>query len=302
MTSFIFTAEQLRIAPPEVRRWAVQEIAQVLAAAEQPGHDPSQVRAAALAACTEEEALHVFTMIRTNFVLTQVFFELARDAAPGVRFPPLHSINTADILRHTRLAHGNDLLECFNIIDEAFHQIRGVAEASLFGFDNHGHVYIHEGTHLSIRHLFEELLKPTSTAASVQAAKPPPAGSAVPKFGSGEQPVRQPSAEDMAGAVWPSSGCFRVRTVPQGSAVTSPTTPASKPAASRSVPSAPQTQTMTTQPAAVATTVEKVPTRPRQGKPRARSVVAPTTRRTGPKPARPQIGKRLSVDGKAAGR
>src|SRR5579864_9556024 len=102
MTSFTFTAEQLRLAPPEVRRWAVQEIAQALATAERPSHDPSQVKAAALAACTEEEALHIFTMIRSNFVIAQVFFELARDAAPGARVPPLHPLNTGDILRHTR--------------------------------------------------------------------------------------------------------------------------------------------------------------------------------------------------------
>lgn len=295
MTSFTFTAEQLRLAPPEVRRWAVQEIAQALAAAERPSHDPSQVRAAALAACTEEEALHVFTMIRTNFVLTQVFFELARDAAPGARVPPLHPLNTADILRHTRLAQGDGLIECFNVINEAFRQVRGVAEASLFGFDGHGHVYIHEGTHLSIRRVFEELLKPTPTAPSVQAAEPPVASSAVPQFGTGEQPVRQPSAEDMAGAVRPSSGTFRVYTVPQGPADTPPTSPTPKPEASRSVPPSPQAQTTVTQPAAGAATAGKKPARPRQGKPRARPAVAPATRRTGgPKPARPRIGKRLS--------
>ena len=207
MTSFTFTAEQLRLAPPEVRRWAVQEIAQALAAAERPSHDPSQVRAAALASCTAEEALHVFTIIRSNFVITQVFFELARDAAPGVRVPPLHPLNTGDILRHTRLAHGDGLLECFNVINEAFRQIRGAAEATLFGFDSHGHVYIHEGTHLSIRRLFEELVKPSpvATSGAEPTATPPAVKSATSQFATREDTpsnaARPPAAQDFASKV-----------------------------------------------------------------------------------------------------
>ena len=164
MTSFTFTPEQVRSAPLEVRRWIVHEIAQTLAAVERPTHDPSQVKSAALAALASEEAAHVFAMIRDNFVLSQVFFELARDAAPGPRGPPLHALNTGDILRHTRLADGDGLIQCLSAINEAFRQVRRDPEATLFGFDQHGHVFIHETTHLSIRQLWEQQLRPVPAA------------------------------------------------------------------------------------------------------------------------------------------
>lgn len=184
MTSFTFTPEQLRAAPPEVRRWIVQEIVQALAAAERPAHDASQVQVASLAVCTAEEALHVFELVRSNFLITQVFFELARDAAPGPRVPPLHPLNTGDILRHTRLTHSDGLIECLSAINEAFRQIRRDPDTSLFGFDGYGHVYIHETTHLSIRRLWEQLVRPAPpvTSGAVKGPARQAASFAVPEF------------------------------------------------------------------------------------------------------------------------
>ena len=87
MTSFTFSLEQLKAAPPEVRRWVEHEIGAALGALGSLDHDPSQVHSSALAARTPEEALQVFEAIKDNFLLSQVFFELARETPAGRAAP-----------------------------------------------------------------------------------------------------------------------------------------------------------------------------------------------------------------------
>src|ERR1700741_3538785 len=73
MTSFTFSIEQVRSAPPEVRRWIEHEITAAFAALNKSEHDPSQIHAAALAACMPQEAAQLFEMIKNSFLLSQVF-------------------------------------------------------------------------------------------------------------------------------------------------------------------------------------------------------------------------------------
>ena len=157
MTSFTFSVEQVRSAPPEVRRWIEREITAALSALSKSEHDPSQVHAAAQAACMPEEAAQTFELIKGNFLLSQVFFELAREMPKSHGAAPLYPINIADILRHTRLGDGDRLIDCFTAINQAFQSIRNDPEATLFGFDQYGHVFIHRTTHDSIRQLWEQL-------------------------------------------------------------------------------------------------------------------------------------------------
>jgi hypothetical protein len=166
MTSFTFSIEQMRSAPPEVRRWIEREIASALAALNRSEHDPSQVHAAALAACMPEEAAQLFEMIKDNFLLSQVFFELARDIANSRGAAPFHPLSVADILRHTRIGDGDRLVDCFTAINQAFQTIRNDPEVTLFGFDQQGHVFIHQTTHDSIRRLWEQLFAAHAPMAS----------------------------------------------------------------------------------------------------------------------------------------
>src|SRR5690349_7628474 len=157
MTRLTFSIDQVRSAPPNVRRWIERETMATIAALNRSEHDPLQVPAAALGACMPQEAAQLFEMIKDNFLLSQVFFELARDM-PSSRGPaPLHPLSVADILRHTRLSDGDRLVDCFTAINQAFQTIRNDPEATLFGFDQQGHVYIHQTTHDSIRQLWEQL-------------------------------------------------------------------------------------------------------------------------------------------------
>jgi hypothetical protein len=103
----------------------------------------------------------------------QVFFELAREM-PGDRGgPALHALRLADMLRHTRLTDGDRLVDCFNAINQAFRTVRRDPEASLFGFDQYGQVWIHQTTHDSIRELWEQLFHRQPPIAGEPAASTP---------------------------------------------------------------------------------------------------------------------------------
>jgi hypothetical protein len=124
MTSFTFSVDQVRSAPPEVRRWIEREVTATLGLLNRSEHDPSQVHAATLAACTPQEAAEVYELIKGNFLVSQVFFELAREAPGNRDGAPLHALHLADTLRHTRLAYGDRLVDCFTAINQAFQTVR----------------------------------------------------------------------------------------------------------------------------------------------------------------------------------
>jgi len=182
MTSFTFTPEQVRTAPPEVRNWMVRQIMQALSAGERPSHDPAHAERAALSACSVEEALQIFNLIRGDFVLTQVFFEIARDPAPGRSAPSLHILDVGELLHHTRLHSGEALVESLEAINAAFREIHHGADATLFGFDDHGHVYVRQETHLSVRQVWEQLTR-TLPQGTRDRAPPATMGFAAPHLG-----------------------------------------------------------------------------------------------------------------------
>jgi len=188
MTSFTFSIEQVRSAPPEVRRWIEHEVTAAFAAPNRSEHHPSQVHAAALAVCMPQEAAQLFEMIKGNFLLSQVFFELARDMPNSHGVAPLHPLSIADILRHTRLGDGDRLVDCFTAINHAFQTIRDDPEVTLFGFDQRGHVFIHQATHDSIRQLWEQLF----AAHAPMASDPPLAGFTPPHLGPSEDIAQHP--------------------------------------------------------------------------------------------------------------
>ena len=163
MTSFTFSAEQIRSAPPEARRWMENEIAKALGA-QAHEHDPSRMQASALAATTLDEAIQIFNQISGNFVVAQVFFELARETPLAQGIPSLHGLNLGDMQRHVQLGDGRQLAECLNAITHALQKVRNDSSASLFAHDERGHIYIHETTYRNIRMLREQLVSANSSA------------------------------------------------------------------------------------------------------------------------------------------
>jgi hypothetical protein len=171
MTSFTFSAEQIKSAPPEARRWMENEIANALGL-QTPEHDPSRMHAGAIAACTIDEAAQIFSLISGNFLVTQVFFELARETPLAQGIPSLHGLNLGDMQRHVQLADGRQLGECLNAITLALRKVRNDPTASLFAHDERGHIFIHETTYRNIRMLREQLLSAHSHKARPQPAEP----------------------------------------------------------------------------------------------------------------------------------
>ena len=79
-------------------------------------------------------------------LLSQVFFELPREMPGNRAGPPLLALSLADMLRHTRLADSDRLVDCFSAITQTFRTVRNDPEAALFGFDHYGQVWIHQTT------------------------------------------------------------------------------------------------------------------------------------------------------------
>jgi hypothetical protein len=167
VTAFTFSAEQLRSAPPEVRRWMAGEIARALSGIDMPHHEPArgetrQTPPMALAACTLPEAMQLLELIGGDPTVMRLFFELARDSTVNYGHAALHVVRMADLLRNAGLAGEDRLLDGLATIDRAFRQVHGERAGSLFGFDEAGHVYLHETTRASIRQVWQELAGPQS--------------------------------------------------------------------------------------------------------------------------------------------
>lgn len=179
MPAFTFSAEQLRSAPPEVRRWVAGEIARALGVvsgsrSEAPGNEPRQAEPMTLAACTAPQALQVFELIANDVIAARVFFELAREGAINSGVPGVHALRVADLLHHVGLPGPDSLIAGLAAIDRAFRQIHGEHAGGLFGFDNAGHVYLHETTQVSIRRVWEELVQARGAAEREPAVEPLP--------------------------------------------------------------------------------------------------------------------------------
>ncbi len=179
MPAFTFSVEQLRSAPIEVRRWAVNEIAHALGVVsgsrpEAPVNEPRQAEPMTLAACTAPQALQIFEAIANDVIAARVFFELARESAIDSGVPGVHALRVADLLHHVGLPGPDSLIGGLAAIDRAFRQLHGERAGSLFGFDNAGHVYLHETTQASIRRVWEELVQARAAAEREPAVEPVP--------------------------------------------------------------------------------------------------------------------------------
>ncbi len=136
-----------------------------------------------LAACTMDDVAQIFQLISSNFLVTQVFFELGRETVLSERIRPLHAVGLGAMQRHMQL-DGRLLGECLSVIDRAFQKIRNEPSISLFAADGQGHIFVHEVTSANIRKLREQLVPTHSSEAARQASEE---GVFVPRFPEGRR-------------------------------------------------------------------------------------------------------------------
>jgi len=156
MVGITLSQEEIRRAPPEVRRWLHQEIERTLGwtgPVEAPAH-PEPVR---LVGIGPEEAKAILSLIEGTLPLVAVFFELGRD---GGRALPngLHVFGLLDIASHARLDNPAQVLNCLEVLDRALAQVRGGVGGTLYGVDDRANCFVAEATHHSVRQLWQALI------------------------------------------------------------------------------------------------------------------------------------------------
>ena len=150
------TVEEIRAAPPEVRRWLKQEVIRAL------GTHPSQEHTAeparpTLIGCNVEEARDILSLVQGVLPVVSVFFELGREAA-GLPVHGMRAFAIPDLQRHARLHVPAQVIECLDMLNDALRRVRGDAEAAFYVLDNLGRCQIAEATMHSILRLWHEIV------------------------------------------------------------------------------------------------------------------------------------------------
>jgi hypothetical protein len=158
MVGITLTSEQIRTAPPDVRRWLEQELAktfglrssQVEAPQSQPHHEH-------LVACSVDEASSILRLIQGMLPVVNVFFELGRHAA-NLSDQGLAAFRLTDMLHHTRLQTLDQIIDCLRIINEAVQQVCSDQDATLYALDRYGDCYVAAQTQQSILQLWLQVV------------------------------------------------------------------------------------------------------------------------------------------------
>ncbi len=191
MIGITLSLEQVKSAPPEVRRWIESEMTTAWNGLTSIGHEPAEVQG--LTAYTREEALRIFEAIKGDFFAAQVFLEFGREPiSVTAAAPSLQGYRLADIMHHSRLSGSEQLGACFDVINRAFQQIRQDGGASLFGFDRRGICYVLPETHQNINEVWRLLASAQKEATGTASEAGPSSNAAGSRSG---DPVRPAAAQ-----------------------------------------------------------------------------------------------------------
>ncbi len=184
MIGITLSAEQIRSAPPEVRRWLQREIAGALDFQQE--REGAKAEAEHLVVCGPEEVAAIYAAIRGMPPVVNVFFELGREGdsvGPG----RVEAYRLVDVLHHARLQSVEQLDACLQMIDNAVRAIRNDPGATLAVIDPRGYCLVATATQANILALWRQQLVagqdgPTVRAASgVETPAAPPASPVFPE-------------------------------------------------------------------------------------------------------------------------
>lgn len=154
MIGITLTSEQIRTAPPEVRRWIEREVMASLGQQSQPAEEP---RGEHLAVCSAAQAEAVLAQIRGVLPVVNVFFELGRQGAIFGQ-PNVEAFRLLDIAHHTRLPDATEVVACLDIINQAFCNACGDVTARFCALDREGHCFIALETQQNILRLWQKMI------------------------------------------------------------------------------------------------------------------------------------------------
>ncbi len=205
MIGITLSPEQIRTAPPEVRRWLQREIAGSFDF--QPEREAAKTNAEHLVICGPDEVAAVYAAIQGMLPVVNVFFELGREG-DRVGSGAVEAYRLDDMAHHARLQSVEQLDTCLQIIDEAVRAIRNDPGATLYVLDPRGYCLIATATRTNILALWRQLVVsqggPSVRAAS--GAESPGARSASPVFPEVSAMMPAGSAHMSEAAVEPREG------------------------------------------------------------------------------------------------
>ncbi|MGJ4927128.1 hypothetical protein ACQR1I_03895 [Bradyrhizobium sp. HKCCYLS2038] len=158
MIGITLSADQIRSAPPEVRRWIEHQVLAGLGLGpEAPPVPALPVQGAHLVACSTDDAASILAHIQGVLPAVNVFFEFGR---PGVALgqPPVMIFRLIDILHHTRLQNVGQVMASLDLINKALIETRHDAAARFCGFDNEGHCLIAPETQRAIASVWQTVI------------------------------------------------------------------------------------------------------------------------------------------------
>jgi hypothetical protein len=176
MVGIVLSEEQVRSAPPEVRRWLHGLMERTL----QPGHEVHFDRggfhyaADDLAVCSAEEVLRLFSAVKHEPLAAELLFRLGRDNydRPTGRHAA-QPVTAAELLEGVPLAPAQ-LDAALARLNEVLRQLRGDANAVLFRRDDSGSYLVNERTQWNIHQLLVHLLEAEKRAHAIPVSFTPP--------------------------------------------------------------------------------------------------------------------------------
>lgn len=153
MAGITLSAEEIKAAPPEVRRWLEQEMLRAIGVQVA----RAQPAPAGLVGCNVEEARDILNLVQAMLPVVNVFFELGREAA-SVAVHGMRAFSIADIQRHVRLQSPDQVVECLDVLTQALRRSRGDVAASFYALDDQGHCLVAEATMRSILRLWQDIV------------------------------------------------------------------------------------------------------------------------------------------------
>ncbi len=168
MIGITLLPEQIRAAPPEIRRWLEAEIAATFAPgaaavgspraeAHYGGVPGLDAAARHLVACDLEEARAILSLIQGMLPVVHVFFELGRDPVT-VSAEGLRVLRLDQMMQHAHLRSLDQLAACLQAIDAAGERVRGEPGTALTVLDGAGHCLVAEETGRNVFILWQEIV------------------------------------------------------------------------------------------------------------------------------------------------